>query len=472
VEKLKHTKSTTPLPYFPFNTMNITELREYRLNKVDTPSFNMISGIVHIIWFLLDSGTLLLWIRNARFKKKITGNYKGVSKGARLIMWITFCTSISELGYFGLLPSFFSRAGGVVGNDEYDIDQFGYLNSDSTIWCSLTSYFLYWGLSSMITATWLLMRHVYLLAIKTGQKGQSSLDHDSCIMSILHNPSYVIAVGIPIIGVLLQGTMSQQGPMGAYCGIRCHEYGIDEVYTSKDRCYVRLIAFYWLCLTFGPVVLFDAYRLLRHIHKVHQMSIKKGIDQGKLKEMRERNKNKGSRLMRRRLTRFAVVISIAMFGASILRIGSSMNPDPMKEGTNGMTEYFGLVISPFMVGTFSIGLWLDFFGLSATVSKTNEKFARRNSFKSTTSHASSNGRNSNLGRKSDLSLSGSASNLENNYVKEAVDRPLPPDSTSSGTNVEDSSSMSTVPQIVNSPSATPSKYAASSDSGVYTTSQE
>ena len=176
--------------------------------------------------------------------------------------------------------------------------------------------------------------------------------------------------------------------------------------------------------------------------------------------------------MRDRLTRFSVIISIAMFGASILRIGSSMNPDPLKEGTNGMTEYFGLVISPFMILTFSIGLWSHALGCSDTVKKSNEKFVRRNSYNHTTSESS---RSSNL-RRSDLStnslngVAGSALNSANKYISDSnlnratISFPLPDSSTGVAT-----SSISTVPTpvpLMNSPSSsgtTPSKYASSTE---------
>ena len=464
--------------------MNATGL--LRSTPLETPVFNTISGIVHLLWLLLDAGTMILWWQQVRFKRSIAGNYKGVSKGAKLIMWVTFCTTISEFGYLGLIGNFsFSRSNGVVGDPQYTSDQFGYLNSEPTFWCNLTSYMLYWGLSSMILATWLLMHHVYVLAVSTGKKSSSSLDHDHNICSyLLHHPTQVVAFGLPVVMVVIQGTLSQQGPMGSYCGIRCNELGIDEKYTSKDTCYVRLIAFYWLCLTFGPAVLWDAFRLVRHIRSVQNMSKKNTqIDQAKLQELRDKNKNKGSTLMRDRLTRFSVIISIAMFGASILRIGSSMNPDPLKEGTNGMTEYFGLVVSPFMILTFSVGLWSHALGCSDAVKKSNEKFVRRNSYNRNTSESS---RTSNL-RRSDLSTNslngvngvngvnggaaaGSTLNSANKYISDSnlnratISFPLS-DSSAGVVN----SSISTVPTpvpLMNSPSSsgtTPSKYVSSTE---------
>ena len=449
--------------------LNATDLETFRSTTLDTPIFNLVSGSLHILWFCLDVGTLLLWYRNVRFKKSVTGNYKGVTRGARLIIWSTFCTTVSELGYLGFIGGGFERSGGVVGNDTYETNQIGYLSGHSTTWCSFSSYCLYWGLGSMLTTTWLLMRHVYKLAITTGRaSAHTSLHDNSWCGQLRQNPSYLVAIGLPVVMVVLQGTLSQQGPMGAYCGIRCVEYGMDTAFTSHNRCWVRLVAFYWLCLTFGPVVLFDAFRLVQHIRSVHKLSERSGADQDKMKELRKSKKNKSSSQMRDRLTRFAVLISIAMFGASIMRISSSMNPDAMKEGKNGLTEYFGLVISPFMVMTFSIGLWSDFFGCSTDVQTSNASFVRRNS--GLTNSASGSGRNSGL-RKSDLSSAGLPLVQPNSsgsayVVQKQVSDPLAARDSSLGAN----SSMSTEHIITSAPmsggpsaAATPSKYAATKE---------
>ena len=91
------------------------------------------------------------------------------------------------------------------------------------------------------------------------------------------------------------------------------------------------------------------------------------VDQKKLKEMRKSKKKSASAKMRDRLVWFSTIVSLAMFGAAIVRIRSSLTPDPLKEGTNGIAEYISIVITPFMILTFSQSLWMQCFGCSKEV---------------------------------------------------------------------------------------------------------
>ena len=235
--------------------MNATELAQYRSQPLTTSTFNIITGIIHCIYLLWHLGTLWLWYKNVMFKKKITGNYAGTSKGARLIIVMTFSTCIHEFGYLGFIGAGFSRAGGVIGVDEYSSNQIGYLNSDSNFWCKLSSLLLYFGLSNMVMWIWVLMRHVYKLATTvSGKSVKNSLNsHLTFVEQIRANPRFVIATFMPILNVILQIVLSDQGPMGSYCGVRCDEIGMDKTFTSPNRCWLRLVCFYWLCLLFGPL---------------------------------------------------------------------------------------------------------------------------------------------------------------------------------------------------------------------------
>ena len=382
--------------------MNATELAQFRSQPLTTSTFNIVSGIIHCIYLLWHFGTLWLWYKNVMFKKKITGNYEGTSKGARLIIVMTLSTCIHEFGYLGFIGAGFSRAGGVIGVDEYSSKQIGYLNSDSNFWCKLSSLLLYFGLSNMVMWIWILMRHVYKLATTVrGKSVKNSLNsHHTFVEQIRANPRFVIAIFLPILNVILQIVLSDQGPMGSYCGVRCNEIGMDKTFTSPNRCWLRLACFYWLCLLFGPLIIADAFRLIMHIRSVHKMSEKRGLDQKKLHELRKKKKNNASTKMRDRLTRFAFGCGFAMIAASLSRIAPSLNPDPLKEGTVALTEYTGLILSPFIIMTFSIGLWSDFFGCSAEVKEQNAEYVRRNSFRG----SSMDKQNSDLGAKAKKSM--------------------------------------------------------------------
>ena len=258
---------------------NATLLHQYRSKIYPAPMITRLIGVIHIFLLLWVIGTLVLWYKHVQFKKQITGNYKGVTRGARLIIYLTFVVGCSELGYLSFFPSGFTRQGGVVGNDAYTSDQFGYMNSSSTLWCKVSSLLLFWSLSSMLMTTWLLMHHVYRLAVSTrgSTGGHNSLLHgDGCVSFISENPRYVIAFALPLLNIVLQGAMSTQGPIGSYCFVRCAEIGIDTIFTSPGRCWLRLVAIYWLCFIFGPLIIWDAARLVLHIRAVHKMSEKTG----------------------------------------------------------------------------------------------------------------------------------------------------------------------------------------------------
>jgi hypothetical protein len=193
------------------------------------------------------------------------------------------------------------------------------------------------------------------------------------------------------------------------------------------------------------------------------MSEKRGLDEKKLKKFRNSKKNQASTQMRDRLTRFSICVSFAMFVASILRIRTSLNPDPNIEGMNGLTEYAGLIITPFVIMTFSVGLWSDFFGCSAAVKEQNVEYARRNSYRGGSSSgrasdldANNGGRDSNLsasGRKSDLGTKKQSSSSGSKYGCVVEKNAKARDSNLGATSQEGAnSSMSTI-TLVSSPSA-------------------
>jgi hypothetical protein len=441
--------------------MNATELKAYRIKDLETPILNIVLGVVHIVWLIAILGTLVLWWRNAQFKKKISGNYKGVTHGARLIICMTIVCGISELGYQSFLFSGWSRAGGVVGNSQYEPNQFGYINSYPTGWCTLTSLCLYWGLSALLMISWLIMRHARQLAttkgaVKTG--GGNSLTHGNGLGHFLQTkPHYIMAGMLPCINTVLQGSLSTQGPMGSYCGVRCEEVGIDEMYTSPGRCWLRIVSFYWLCLTFGVLVLSDALRLVLHIRSVHAMSAKSGVDQNKLTDIRKSKKNSASTKMRDRIIFFSIVVGLGMFVASVRRISSSITPVPETEGVNGITEYVGAVIAPFMIWTFSASLWFDALGCSKEVTEKNQQYARRNSY----NNGSASSRSSSM-RGSGLGNNGKKQTEDTNSTSKYIVKPPPGTvDTMRESDLAADSSASTV-QLMTSPSQTPSKYSANS----------
>ena len=166
--------------------------------------------------------------------------------------------------------------------------------------------------------------------------------------------------------------------MGSYCGIRCREKHIDAQYTSEGCCWVRLPAFYIVCMVVGLMCMYYCIRLVMHIRAVHRMS-NRGNRQA-VQAARNSAKSKESARLRDRLIVVAFFLGACTTGAGVVRIRSAIDPQEDQEGKVGLTEFFPLIITPMVIFTFSMQLWSDACGCSESVANANAKFLRRHSY--------------------------------------------------------------------------------------------
>jgi hypothetical protein len=357
----------------------------YRLTAQPNDRMNVVIGAIHIIWFVLAATTTVMWFNQIRLRMRIFG-FWGISRGMLLVFLLHLLCTLCEIAYMGFLPAGFKRSGGVVGDPAYEIDQVGYLNSASTAWCDFTSCLLYFSLNSMLLTLALLIYDTYTLAVKpmksSGAGRRSSLmmvSGNGCthLTALLKRNPYTALVSlIPFVSLTIQMVFADQGPMGAYCGIRCREKGMDAIFTSEGACWVRLPAFFANCIVIGPFTIFNAIRLLLHIRRVTKNSLQKTIRKNSTSSnggsggdagAPGKKKKTATQKMRSRMIWFSLALAFMTIGAGILRIRSSLAPDPLVEGTTGLTDYISLVVLPAAIYTFSLELWLGVFGCSSHV---------------------------------------------------------------------------------------------------------
>ncbi len=360
-----------------------------RAAAVDNPAFNVVSGVVHVLYLLLVGATTLLWARHLRFRYRITKSCRQISDGQWFVFLCTLMATLHEVSYLAFAPGGFARAGGVVGAPGYTPAQFGYLNSGPTPLCAVSAVLLYFSLSSMMITLCFLTRNAYRLASRVGPshrggRANSLLDVGGpwwrrLALACRRNPLYVVGGGVPPLASALQVALADQGPMGSYCGIRCKERHVDARFTSEGRCWVRLPAFYLVCMVVGLLCMYYCVRLVLHIRAVHRMSAKAGNRQA-VQAARNSAKGKESARLRDRLIVMAFFLGACTAGAGVARIRSSLDPQEDTEGTVGLTEFFPLIITPMVIFTFSTQLWADACGCSARVARANAKFVRRHSY--------------------------------------------------------------------------------------------
>ena len=141
---------------------------------------------------------------------------------------------------------------------------------------------------------------------------------------------------------------------------------------------------------------------------------------------------------------FSLVLALMTLGAGILRIRSSFAPDPLVEGTIGLTDYISLMIMPAAVYTFSLELWMGLFGCSSHIQDQRLRLLRQNPRNShillSSSRNSSLSRELSSQRRSDLSTSRLSDLSTSRFVSDGAD-----DSKANGTQA-DSATSQVVPQ--------------------------
>merc|ERR1712224_1120969 len=212
-----------------------------------------------------------------------------------------------------------------------------------------------------------LTRNAYMLATRSVGivRHQNSLLSNRWIDQVKpRHPCHVIFPSIVILLVILNGTLAVQGPLGAYCGVRCAESGISTEFTNPGRCWVRLLNFYMLTWVLCPPTVYYAGSLAWHVHKMHRSNRGATVEHtasgqqpgGKqAASIASPTKRKSTRRVRRytrlrqRLIVFSIFMAVACAGSGLVRLRSSLDPDPSAEGRVSASEVFGCLISIFML---------------------------------------------------------------------------------------------------------------------------
>ena len=226
----------------------------------------------------------------------------------------------------------FARSSMVVGNTAYETTQLGYLNSPGSSLCVAQGFVMNVGGLGMIGMAFLLSRNTYAVvvtnSVSSGNRrtltimSQRSLKHNILIASVV-----LVSVVMPLIAAI----ETKFGPLALYCWIRCDEEGIDSKFTNTGKCWWRIVSLYGWFGVYGLPAVFYSVQVLRKLHQ-HQKSLGKSAQ-----AMATRDAQK-------KLGGFTMVFCFICTLSSIVRLPSSLQPNPKTAANISFVEYGTLLI--------------------------------------------------------------------------------------------------------------------------------
>jgi len=244
--------------------------------------------------------------------------------------------SISSLG------GGYSRSFLVIGDKQYDKDQRGYLNSPPTQWCMISGFLMNMGGNTMVAMSFCMVWNAYRLVsspIRGKQMHSFARLEVSRKQKVLSKP-YLILIPICFLLSLISVLTTSYGPLALYCWIRCSEIGIDEVYTNEGLCWMRLVTMYSFFFVVGVPTLVFSIRLLMHLRKHAPRNSSETSPIGNDKKTSSINQAAKS------IGIFSAMLGVIVSAAFVVRIRTSLTPDPNTEGQTSIVEVLTMFIYP------------------------------------------------------------------------------------------------------------------------------
>ena len=162
------------------------------------------------------------------------------------------------------------------------------------------------------------------------------------VQMLKESPRIVMNVFVVLMCIVSVST-TDYGPMALYCWTRCAENGIDSQFTSDGRCYMRLVTLYGWMILFGPCSMYLSLQVLLHLRK--------SANTGKKLSNRRGKSQINSKVDTIHKAAKSIAIFTAVFGfvisiACVIRLRSSIDPDPSREGKASLVEFATAIISP------------------------------------------------------------------------------------------------------------------------------
>ena len=320
----------------------------------DNSSARIVAGVLHTVLFPLIS--LCVYVS----AKKLYHHHKAgkATEGMKIVFTFATYAFLYEFTCLSSLPGGFQRSFLVEGNKEYETNQIGYLSSPPTSWCVITGLLQNIASLGMVAMAFCLIynTHRLVLAPIHGKRRYSkakSSEMRNLVQILRESPRLILNVFVMVL-CIISISLTDYGPMALYCWTRCAENGIDAEFTNDGKCYMRLVTLYGWMILFGPCSMYLSLQVLLHLRK--------NANTGK--QMTKVNHGRGKSQMKSKVDAIhkaarSIAIFTAVFGfiitlACIVRLRSSIQPDPSREGRVSLVEFGTAIISP--IGWLCFGL--------------------------------------------------------------------------------------------------------------------
>jgi len=184
----------------------------------------------------------------------------------------------------------------------------------------------------MVGMAFLLSRNTYAVVVTNSVS--SGNRRTLTIMSQQGNKEKMVIATVVILSFvipLIAAIETDFGPLALYCWIRCDEEGMDSKYTNPGKCWWRIISLYgWFGVYSLPAV-FYSVQVLRKLHQHH-------------KALGKSTHASATREAQKKLGLFTMVFCFICTLSSIVRLPSSLQPNPKTAANISFVEYGTLLI--------------------------------------------------------------------------------------------------------------------------------
>lgn len=327
------------------------ETLAFRLEE-DDDQFRVVCGILHTVFF-----PLLVLTAYVTTRKLYDMNQRNkATEGMRVVPLFVMCAGFYGVSSISSLAGGFSRSFLVVGDSTYKINQKGYLNSEATPWCKVSGVFMNFGANGMIVMSFSLVWNAYrlLTAPPRGRRVHSQANDFKSWRTLLKESPWKALLPFSFFCSIVSVSTTEYGPLALYCWIRCKENGIDAKYTNNSKCWMRLLTMYFWFFVIGLPTVFCAFKLMLHLKKNaparskhHAIHESPGIAKVAKRENAIAKAAKSIAI-------FTFLFGLVMAASFLIRIRSSIDPDPKAEGRATIVELLTSLIYP--VGFYMFGL--------------------------------------------------------------------------------------------------------------------
>eukprot|EP00943_MAST-04B_sp_MAST-4B-sp1_P006054 g6054.t1 len=139
--------------------------------------------------------------------------------------------------------------------------------------------------------------------------------------------------------------------MALYCWTRCAENGIESKYTSENKCFMRLVTLYGWMFIFGPSAMYLSVKVLRHLS--NSAKVGQQLQGGQRGAGKMNSKLDAINKAAKNIAIFTACFGLIVTIACIVRIRTSITPNPANEGRASLVEFGTALISPVGVYIFA-----------------------------------------------------------------------------------------------------------------------